>query len=400
MFKNIFRRENLGFGGLQWFYWSGICTVAGYLVVYLKSVGYNEFHTGVVLAAIAASSILGQPFWGSLCDRTGYMRNIIVLSLSVSAVAALIIPIASGYFIFIVLLCSSIAFTENSMPAVIDSWTLGHKAKKPWIDYGLTRGMGSLGFALTAVFMGIIIDRYGFNSMFYTHFIFIVFAIGFCFFIQPPGENPDTPKADNRGKIAISDIKIKDSKKFIWLLLSSTIAFTGFRATMFFFPLLLTEKGGDNSHLGLALFIMASSEFPVLFFSGKLLEKFKDTTLITVAMFFLAVRIFLHIVTGSVEGLILIQATQGLSFALFLPASVFYIRRIAPPGLSSTYLTVATSSYLGIGGILGSFFGGLIIDRAGIYPMLWICLLTCIAGLSLFVFSGPNRKTAGISNAL
>ncbi len=398
--KNILRKENIAFGGLQWFFWSGVCTIIAFMVVFLKSSGYSESQIGIIMSAISIGSVLGQPFWGNVSDRKNAIRNVLVFSLVFSAFITLLIPLSAKYFTPVIIFCFLMSFTENSMPAIIDSWTLSHSTSKPWIDYGLTRGMGSLGFALTAIVFGFFIDKYGYNIMFYSHFIFVIIAVVFCFIIEPKNSGIVSQSADNRSRMSFAKIKFKDSKKFIWFLIAATLVFTGFRANATFFPILLTERGGNNSMLGIAFFIMAGSEFPVLFASKKLLRKFKDTTLITISMVFFCIRILLHIIIVPVPLLILSQATQGLSFAIFLPACVYYIRRISPAGLTSTYLTIATSCYFGMGGILGSYFGGIITENSGIFTMLKASLIVTFLGLVVFIFAGRKKTTpvSGVKN--
>jgi len=83
----------------------------------------------------------------------------------------------------------------------------------------------------------------------------------------------------------------------------------------------------------------------------------------------------------------MIQALQSISFALFLPAAVYYVKRISPIGLSSTFLTLSVSFYFGIGGILGSFFGGIIIDKFDLYSMFYASTGIAIIGMLIFIFS-------------
>ncbi|MHB1454772.1 MAG: MFS transporter [Saccharofermentanales bacterium] len=385
--KKLLRVENIGFAGLQWFFWSAFCTLFAFLVLYLKTKSYSEIQIGIIMSAISITSIIGQPFWGHYSDRKNTIRNVLVVCMLTAGLIAFLVPLFIRSYFLIILVCLVLSFTENSMPSIIDSWTMSSAVRKPWIDYGLTRGMGSLGYAITAVLFGIILDRYGYDLMFYIHFVLVLVTIGFCFFIEKTGRSSSDVQPAVHHEFAIPRITFRESGRFIWFLISSTLVFAGFRATATFYPLLLSQKGGDNRDLGLSLSIMALSEVPVLFLSKRLLSKYKDTALITLSMFFFIVRILLHIFVSSIPGLIAIQAMQALSFALFLPASVYYINRISPAGLGSTYLTVASSCYFGIGGIIGSFLGGLLIDYGGIYNMFWWGIAATIAGMLIFVFS-------------
>ncbi len=399
--NKIINKENIGFGGLQWFFWSGYCTFFAFLVLYLKSKGYNEIQIGMAMSAISVASIVGQPFWGNYCDRRKTIRNVLIMCLILSGLVALLIPVFYKSIYIIVLICLFISFTENSMPTIIDSWTVDIANRKPWLDYGLTRGMGSLGYALTAAVFGFMLDKFGYNMMFITHFFLILISVGFCFF-NGKNEGVITRECSNTTKIEKSKFEIKESGRFIYFLISSTLVFTGMRAVATFFPLLLNQKGGTNADFGIALFVMALSEVPVLFLSRRLLLKYKDTALIIISMVFFVVRIILHIIVPSVTGLILVQAMQAVSFGLFLPASVYYIKIIAPKGLNSTYLSIATSCYYGVGSILGSFFGGIFIDLFGIYQMFWISAGCAFCGLLIFVFSTShyNKEIDGFGKQL
>lgn len=398
--KKTLNIENIGFGGLQWFYWAANCTLFPFLVPYLKSSGYDEISIGTLISLMSLASIIGQPFWGNFIDRRSstrnIFRNVLIACLIVSGFIGIFIPYLIGFFVILTLIIMLMSFTESSMYTIIDSWTLNCTPTKPWIDYGLTRGLGSLGYSITAIFFGIVLDRFGYNKMFPAHFAMILFAITFCFIVGRSNKaSCSSPKTVGR-KISFPFLDIGKSPQFIWFLSSSTIIYIGYRALQTFYPILLSQKGGDNKALGISLFIMAASEVPVLFLSKRLLNKYKDTSLITVSMFFFLIRIFLHAVIPSVEGLVLLQATQSLSFGLFLPASVHYVNRLAPIGLSSTFLTIASSCYFGIGGILGSFIGGILVDKAGIYFMLWCSAILSLIGLLIFIFSPKASKTKSI----
>ncbi len=344
------------------------------------------------MSLIAVASIIGQPFWGSYIDKRGSVRNVLIGSFLVSAAVILLIPHFASVFIVIIVIGITASFTESSMQSIIDSWTISCTSEKPWIDYGLTRGMGSLGYALTAVIFGLVIDRFGFGQMFYVHFAMSFLTIGFCLLVGKSSKPSCQSAMTGVSKFSFPLLSIGKSPPFIWFLVSSTVIYIGFRALSTFYPLLLLQRGGDNKALGLSLFIMAASEVPVLFASRKLLARFKDTSLITISMFFFLIRILLHALIPSATGLIAIQMTQALSFGLFLPSSVHYIKRLAPVGMSSTFLTIASSCYFGIGGILGSFLGGLIIDRSGIDFMLWCSVFSTLAGLMIFVAAPKNAN--------
>jgi len=333
-------------------------------------------------------SIFAQPFWGHQCDRKHSIRNVMIGCMLLSGIATLFIPVFYQSFLVIIVIALVFSFTENSMFPLIDSWTIQSAVRKPWIDYGLTRGMGSFGSGLTVLLFGVLLDQYGYDLMFYAHLVLVLLFVGGCFFVGKTNPSmPNLQKREESGKTEALQFTLKGSGKFIWFLVSTTLVFIGFRASITFLPILLNQLGGSNMDLGLAIFVMAASEVPLFFLSKKLLQKYKDTALILVAMFFFAVKIFLHVMVTSIPGLITIQVTQALSYGLFLPASVYYVTRLSPPGKSSTYLMIAVSCYYGISAITGNFGGGLMIDRFGIYTMFWVGTGLTLLGILVFLFS-------------
>lgn len=390
--NKLLSKENICFGGLQWFYWSGFCMFFPFLVLYLKSKNYSEINIGVIMSVISLASIIGQLFWGAACDLRKTTKGVIILCLMIAGFAGLLVPIFYISYIIICVISFIVSFTENSMAPIIDSWTMKVKDKKPFINYGVTRGMGSLGYAIVAVVFGKVFDIYGMNLMFYFHMAFLMIAVTFCISIDERFLKED--KRDTASEPSKYSAKnLFKNYKFVSFLVLSTVLFMGVRASFTFFPVLLKQLGGTNKDLGLSLSIMALSEVPVLFFSSRLLSKMKDTTLILISMVFFVVRNFLYIIVNSITGLVWMQTMQSLSFAIFLPAALYYINRVAPEGLKTTAQTVATSAYFGIGGILGSFIGGIIIDKYGIYALFQIgtvIMLIATITFALLLFRSRN----------
>jgi PPP family 3-phenylpropionic acid transporter len=389
--NKVFNRDNAGFAGLQWFFWSVYCTVIPFLVIYLKTKGYTEVQTGAIMAAISLTSIIGQPFWGNYCDRKHSIRNVLIGCLLVAGIVALLIPVFYKSFVIVIIIALIISFTENSVYTIIDSWTIQIAVKKPWLNYGITRGLGSLGYAVTAVALGAMLDRYGYGLMFPVHFVVILFFIGFCFYVGWCNKSAKGMPTFDQKRAETPKMSLKGSGRFVWFVISSLLVFIGCRALMTFYPILLVQLGGNNSDLGISYFVAAASEVPILFLANRLMKKFRDTALIATSMFFFIVRISLTIFATSIPALILLQATEGLSYGLFLCASTYYVIRISPVGLSSTFLTIAASFYAGVGGIIGSFGGGLIIDLYGMYAMLWVGTGITVLGLLIFLISSAVR---------
>jgi PPP family 3-phenylpropionic acid transporter len=173
------------------------------------------------------------------------------------------------------------------------------------------------------------------------------------------------------------------NRNYVLFLVMATFIWAAQRATIAYFPLLLSERGGSSEYLGYSLFVMTASEVPILVFTDKLISRIGVRILLLISLVFFGLKFFLHLVVHSRSGLIFVQALQGLSYAVFLPASVYFIHGIAREENEAVAQTIAGAAYLGIGGVLGSFFGSLLIDR---YDILMLYRTASILALCCAVF--------------
>ncbi|MFD9625257.1 MFS transporter [Peribacillus muralis] len=361
-------RDNFSFAGMQSFYWAGFCILFAYLTPYMYSLGYSNTQVGITAASISVASIVGQPVCGYMCDRLRTVKSVMVFCLALSAVLTALFLFVGKSFWMLLILSTVISFIFQALYPLIDSWTVTARLKNSTINYGLTRGIGSLGYAVTAAVVGVIFDRYGYEWMFYlfmlTAFITILCAL------FPQDIKPTSKDESEKGKLKLKDLKqLLLNKEYFGFVLIMTILYIAYKANSTFLPALMKQVGGTNADLGLAWSILGLSEVPFILISGLLLKKFKDTTIIFIAMIFFILRVGLPIFATNPTQLIWMTALQGLSYGLFLPASVYYISRIVPKQLSNTAQTFAVALYSGLGIAIAGVLGGVLADSFGIYSV-------------------------------
>jgi MFS transporter, PPP family, 3-phenylpropionic acid transporter len=395
--KNTFNKVNLSFAGVQWFLWSGFGVYYAFFVPYLKLKGFTDINIGIMMSVLSFVGIIGPILWGAVSDLTKKSKVILVLNLLAGCICAQFIPLAIGKYILLMGILIILNLTFCSQPNVLDGWVMRLKSHGAPINYGLIRGAGSLAYALTSMIAGLILTKLGMNAMF-------PMLLGFeCVTVLIIILIPDkTVKGSEDAVVAViaePEVPIHKNGPYILFVLLATVLYTGISATMTFYPILLQNTGGTTADLGLATGLMALSEFPVMFLSSRLLRRYKDTTLLLFAIGFYVLRVFLFFSMHSVTGLVWAQLTNSLSFGIFLPTSVHYINRITPQRTKATALSLASSMYMGVSGILGSFFGGYISSLYGVRSLYGgatiIAILVAIAFGIILLFS--RNKTAKLS---
>jgi PPP family 3-phenylpropionic acid transporter len=143
----------------------------------------------------------------------------------------------------------------------------------------------------------------------------------------------------------------------------------------------LRDLGADEFSLGLTLTVATLSELPVLFFSNRLLRRWKAPRLMGAALFFFAVRALAYSFI-LVPGLALfIQLLHGPTFSLMWVAGVSYADQIAPAGLEATAQGLFAGVMLGIGSATGAFLGGLLYEHIGLVSMFRLSALVALVGV-------------------
>jgi MFS family permease len=290
----------------------------------------------------------------------------------------------------------------NSISDAICFDVLGDQQTK----YGKQRVYGALGFGLTSVLAGYIVDLHT-NDFTPAILIMLAFASVDLFVLK----KLKLPKLSSSESITKDVGKLLRHRKIVIFLVFATIAgiFDSFIFYyMFWYLEEVAEKTGMKDHIKLieGLTVAAECVFgEVLFFiiSGKIIKKLGYIHCMTFCFSCYALRLFLISLITNPWYLIGIEILmQGCTYALcyttivgksnhefkvfetklysFLSA---YAAVIAPPGTSATVQGLVAGMDDGLGFSIGALFGGFLYQKIGgkksfkVFAL--IALITCIA---------------------
>ncbi len=366
------------FSALQWFFWSSWGTFGAFNVYHLGEQGLSNSLIGIMLSVMTLSGIVGQYLWGYACDRLRTTKKVFIFCFGALAIIIFFFPTYLVSPVRIGIALGLIGLFWAAQPSIIDSWTV-ETSPQMARNYGFTRAFGSVGFAIIATFFGRVIDLYGWNVMFYGFAILALITM----FIASTIEDGHLRTA-NAVSQRVDPKKLFKNTEYVLLLVAATVIFIGYQSTMMFLPAILRSVGGTPADQGIAMSINAISEMPLFLLSVWYLRRFRPPLLLFCSAAFYVLRIFVLSQAASPQMVISAGLLQSMSFGIFLPTMVYYIKLIAPDGLKTTAQTIATGSYFGIGGVLGSVLGGRTIDAFGVSVMLYGALGLSLIGFSLF----------------
>lgn len=358
-----------------------------FLPVFLKEQGFTTSEVGLVIGAGGFITIIAQPLWGMISDKTKTLRKVMLLLILLAAVCGFILFNMESFWL-LVFTAMLVYFFLMPLDPLTESlnYTM---TEASGTSYGSVRTYGALGYAVLSLIVGYVMKWFGMNSV----SILFVFLGIVCFIIM--WKLPDAPTSSR--PVTIDGLKkVLTNKQMILFLLLIFASSIPARMNDTFLGIHINNLGGDTSLVGVAFFISAASEIIVFALSYLWLRQGKELLIITIAIFFYALRFFL---SGLVEDpvlLAIIQILQMFTFPIYYTAAIQYLYQIVPREWRATGQTVLALLFFGISGIISSSLGGFLYHVFGghifYYTIAAISFTAGVFGISLLL--QQKKKTS------
>lgn len=372
---------------------------APFLAPYFTNAGINAVEIGILLTIGPISSVLIQPIWAIISDRTGRRRDVLSIVVLGSTLSIFSYYIGKTFLSFFIASTLLAVFSTSIVP--LSDAIILRSAHKNELDFSKIRMGGTVGYAIFVIFAGIIVKR---NPDIAFILGFVGFLLLFFFVRQLPKDDPteslpqkEHPHADRKAKQRGSLLHIFDSKQIYFLLAFAFISQVGLSFVFSFLNVYMVHMGFSTQTIGITGSIAAISELPVLFLMNRVLNKVSPTKITILACFLLALRIIT--VTGeSLFFVILSQALHGLTFmTIYFSCAVFISKNVKPENQSKGQSILALIQ-TGIGSIVGNILGGYLVDSYGLksaFITMTILIIT-VAGLTALLQYIYQRKQQSV----
>lgn len=371
---------NLKLNVLYFIVFGSLACYAPFLTPYFQERGLNYSQIGILFATNSLIAVLAQPIWGVITDKYASKRATMIMTMTLSGIFAFGFIVSKSFY-SILFAIMVFVFFQSPIISVNDANIYDIIDDNRDIQYGKTRLMGSVGYALTSLVLGIIIKYTSINIPFMVYFIYAVVGLALLGTIK--GKNRRTSSTINIGDI----VSIVKNKRFLLICFSALIANIASGAHGNYVAVLVDKTGGDVSNIGMLWFILAMSELPVFFFESKLMKSYGTLNIYIIGITFYIFRYFITSLCTSYQEVILVQMLQGITFPLFLTSTLQYVKDIVPPETRTTALTAFAAITTGIGGFIGNIGGGYLLQVISIFQLYRIfavlSVLSLMIGLTL-----------------
>lgn len=382
-------------------FWCSYAIAWSYTAVYLKSCGYDNLVVGLVTGIGAVISVVLQPLLAELTRRykkCNTKRTIIAVKL-IAVVFTIGIMCKLPGKATIAVLFTTLTAIDASIPSMLSSMAMDYMNSGKYINYGLARGTGSIAYAVFSLFLGYAVGWWGEGSLMLLYITANAVTIGSIMAFPNPKNESESSKKLNAAQKAE---KHKDKKQSIivkypflaWFLMSSVLLFMGHNMINVFLLNIIQRAGGNSENLGIALAVSAVVELPVMAMFIRIAHKIKVNKLLVISAFFFTLKGTATIFTVSIGAVYAVQIMQFGAFALYTPASVYFINEALQEKDRGLGQALLGSFTLGLGGALGNVLGGIIVQFSGLNGMLISVAVLSLIGLSFMVYC---MKIYGVS---
>lgn len=337
-------------------FFAGTAFFGPFIVLYYQSLGFTGAQIGVLTGIAPLITLVCAPLWTGFADATHRHR----LLMTVAMVCGSLTIFATPFFnLFAPLLLVAVLGNAFFSPvaAFADSaimFMLGDAKDM----YGRIRLGGTIGYGISASVAGALVQNLGLKVAFWGGAALIFMA---CFVSQRLVHS--TVKA---GHLTVAEVRalLTNRRWLVFLTLGFAAGLTLAVNNNYFFPF-MKELGAAESTMGLALTIGTISEVPVLLVANRLIRRLKPYGLLILSMVITALRMVLFGVVSAPGVVLFVQLINGLTFVTVWVAGVSYADENAPPGMGATAQGLFGAMVFGVGGAVGGFFGGPLLETIG-----------------------------------
>lgn len=382
-------------------YYMSFCTIHAFAAVYLLDKGFSNTEIGILLAVANTFSALLQPYVAGLIDKPGKFtnRNVIMGSSALILLGSLILMFVNDVHVIIFIVFALIYMIQFVYQPVITALVFEYQKAGANIFYGLARGLGSAGFAVSSAFVGNAVESFGVQFLLYVNVATMAaLVLVTYFFRKPTGQIEETSAtsqtlSNGEGEAKAHNNLFEFAKLypvFMILLVATVLLFFGHNMLNDYLIQIIKNVGGSEKDLGYATFLAALLELPTMATISLIIKKVSPKKLLIMAGTFFTIKVLVMLVATNMAMVYASQACQLLAYAAFIPSAAYYVNEQLQE-LDQVKGQAFISSGITLGGVFSGLICGPVLDKAGVKTMLIIGLVVSAIG-TITIFKAMLSK--------
>ncbi|MFH1870342.1 MAG: MFS transporter [Pseudomonadota bacterium] len=369
-----------------WYFWyfAFIGAFLPYFALYLQSIGLSAGRIAILMSLGQFMRLLAPLLWSWLADSGGRRVRIVVASAAASLASFSVVFLTQDFVALLIGMAILHFFWSASLP-LVEALTLGHLAAAPE-RYGRIRLWGSVGFIVTVMGVGLLLDAAPISSQLWVSWVLLLGTLVSALTL--------TEVPARAGQAAGPILVVLRQRKVVFLLGAGLLMSAAHGALYVFYSIHLVAQGYDKTLVGLLWTLGVVAEIFVFLFMPRISRRV-SLRHILLACFALAVLRFL-LIGWTVEFiglLVFAQLLHGASFGAHHAATMAALSRWFVASQQARAQALYGSVAYGAGGLGGALLAGALWESAGAAITFSAASLLALLGLAM-VWRGVPADSA------
>jgi PPP family 3-phenylpropionic acid transporter len=341
-----------------WYFWyfAFIGAFLPYFALYLQSIGMSAGRIAVLMSLGQFMRLVAPLLWSWLADSGGRRVRIVAAS-TAAALASFSVVFLTEDFVGLLLGMAVLHFFWSASLPLVEALTLGHLAANPE-RYGRIRLWGSIGFIVTVMGVGLLLDLAPIRSQLWVSWALLLGTLLSALTL--------TEVKGHAEQVSGPIIEVLRQRKVLFLLGAGLFMTASHGALYVFYSIHLVAQGYGKTLVG-ALWTLGVVAEIVVFLLMPRISLRVSMRAILLACFLLAALRFLLIgwAPGFIGLLVVAQLLHGASFGAHHAATMAALNRWFAAGQQARAQALYGSTAYGAGGLGGALLAGALWESSG-----------------------------------
>jgi PPP family 3-phenylpropionic acid transporter len=366
--------------GAVWFgYFATIGIFNPYAPLWFKELGFSTLAIGAIASLQAWTRVLAPYGWGWLGDHGGQRVRLLRLAALLALLAAGGLLVARGHAA--VAVCTLALFLANGGVVPLSEASLAaHLNTASGLDtarYGRVRVWGSLGFIVSVVVAGAVLQRWGIAL--FPWLVVLMFVVLLAASLRLPARRDDVTGHGGAPAIGV----VLRRPPVAWFFASVFFTVLAHAGLYAFFSLYLDSLGYAKTAVGGLWAVSVLVEIVFFWFQGRLFRRLAPEIWLQWAALASVLRFGITAAFGARPALLVAaQLLHVLTFAAQHAACIVLINRYFPGPLRGRGQALYTVLGYGLSGVIGGIGGGWLSARFGFAAVFWAAAGVAALGLA------------------
>jgi PPP family 3-phenylpropionic acid transporter len=363
-----------------------------FLNLFYVSLGLSGTQIGTITSTSSVVGLLFAPLIVSEIKKRSKARGILQVSIFLGALAYLLLGQQTFYIAILAIVFLQSLVVSSVMP-VSDSMAVS-VSKSTGSGYGSVRVFASLGWIITVLASGWLIEQFGFIAGFIGVCIMWTTGAGIAFFIRPDyfvaRLNLQLPKTN----LLTTFRRVASDRTLLGFAIA--LIFIGFMnsGVLQFENVFLAELGASKRLISVAGILSAVVELPFMLYADRYVRRYGADRILLIAIIMSMLQRITVLILPSIVTIMIVRFIGGIAFSLYTVSFIGLISNRTDESETGTVLALYTVTLTSLVNILAAPVSGAIFDVIGARWLYALSASGYAIGAACVWLTRPNGESA------